>query len=145
MVSCLMYCCWIPKSSAGSYEGVRNEIESKESGLRATYKALGVLPDDGHIHIPSLGSLHALDGPHIGVEVHLLPQRDDGTRVSGHLVTGTRDGAEHGGGALILKSLHRSRRESDSSLLEVLESSIEVDKSWSGDSRHILEDTLGGL
>jgi len=145
MVSCLMYCWYRDTRSIKEQGELRPKSSQAKGEERATYQALGVLPDDGHIHIPSLGALHTLDGPDIGVQVHLLPQRDDGTRVSGHLVTGTGDSTEHGGGALILERLYRSRRKGYTRLLEVLESSVEVDKSWSGDSRHVLEHTLSGL
>jgi hypothetical protein len=90
-------------------------------------------------------ALNRLDGANVGVEVHLLPQGNDGRRVAGNFVGGGGNGTEHGSSALTTESLDGLAGESGAGLLEVLETSVEVDEGRLGDTRDRLKDALSSL
>ena len=90
-------------------------------------QVLGVLADDNHVDRLG-GGQDGLHGPDVGVQVQLLPQRDDGRAVALDGGGGGADGAEQGSVALVLEHLDRLVREGRARLLEGLEAGLEVDE-----------------
>jgi hypothetical protein len=80
---------------------------------------LGVLAHNDEIDIPQ-SAPNALDRPHVGVQLHLLPQRDDGGAVALRLHRGRADGAEEGAIAVGLERRDRRVRQRGARLLERL-------------------------
>lgn len=96
-------------------------------GLLLDVEVLSVLTDNDHVD--GLGGGHdGLDGAHVGVEVELLAEGDDGGRVALDGLGGRADGAEEGAIALILEHLDGLVGQGGAGLLKGLEAGLEVDK-----------------
>lgn len=96
-------------------------------GLLLDVEVLGVLTDNDHVD--GLGGGHdGLDGAHVGVEVELLAEGDDGGRVALDGLGGRADGAEEGAIALILEHLDGLVGQGGAGLLKGLEAGLEVDE-----------------
>lgn len=88
---------------------------------------LGVLPHNDQVDGLD-GAPDGLDGPHVGVEVQLLAQRDNGRRVALDGRGGRAHSAEQRAVALLLEDLDGAVGESRARLLKGLEAGLEVDK-----------------